>query len=54
VPKLFSRGLFLYGDAIRVPRDAGEDEQERLRGVLEAALDRVTDAADDALGLPRE
>lgn len=54
VPKLFSRGLFLYGDAIRVPRDAGEDEQDRLRGVLEAALDRVTDAADDAIGLPRE
>ena len=54
VPKFFSRGLFLYGDAIRVPREAGVDEQERLRGVLEAALDRVTDAADDAIGLPRE
>ena len=54
VPKLFSRGLFLYGDPIRVPREAGDDEQERLRGVLEAALDRVTDLADDAIGLARE
>ena len=54
VPKFFSRGLFLYGEPIVVPREAGEDEQERLRGVLEDALDRVTDAADDAIGLPRE
>ena len=54
VPKFFSRGLFLYGKPVVVPRDAGEEEQERLRLVLEGELDRVTDLADDTLGLPRE
>ena len=54
VPKFFSKGLFLYGEPIRVRREADEAEQEDGRLALEAALDRVTDAADDAIGLPRE
>src|SRR5262245_64356716 len=54
VPKFWSKGLFVYGDPIRVPRDADEAVQEERRADLEAALDRVTDFADDAIGLPRE
>ncbi|HEX4823329.1 MAG TPA: lysophospholipid acyltransferase family protein [Candidatus Polarisedimenticolaceae bacterium] len=54
MPKLFSRGLFIYGTPIVVPRDADEAEQERKRLALEAELDRITDAADDAIGEPRE
>jgi len=54
VPKFFSKGLFLYGEPIRVRRDADDAEQEERRTALEAALDRVTDLADDAIGLPRE
>jgi len=54
VPKFFSKGLFLYGEPIKVRREAGDTEQEERRRDLEAALDRVTDLADDAIGLPRE
>jgi lysophospholipid acyltransferase (LPLAT)-like uncharacterized protein len=54
IPKLFSRGLFVYGRPIEVARDADDAEQERKRLELEAELDRITDAADDAVGEPRE
>jgi len=37
-----------------VPRTADEEETERLRLSLEAAIDAVTDAADDAVGRKRE
>jgi len=54
LPKFFSRGLFVYGTPVVVPRDADEAAQERKRLELEAELDRITDEADDAMGLPRE
>jgi len=54
LPKLFGRGLFIYGEPIRIPRDAGEAEVERLRSVLESELDRLTDAADGEVGIPLE
>ena len=54
LPKFFSRGLFVYGPPLRVPRSADDGEQERKRLELEAELDRITDAADDAMGVPRE
>jgi len=53
-PKLFSRGLFVYGTPIVVPRDADDAAQESRRLALEAELDRITDLADDVMGLPRE
>ena len=46
VPLPFGRGLFVYGEPIRVSRDAGEREQEEARHRLEAALNRLTDEAD--------
>lgn len=58
VPRFFARGLFVYGDPIRIPRAAGEDEQERWRRSIEEELDRITDAADRETGIgpedPRE
>jgi lysophospholipid acyltransferase (LPLAT)-like uncharacterized protein len=46
VPRPFSRGLFVYGDPIRVPReaDAGALEEARIR--VERALNDVTERAD--------
>jgi lysophospholipid acyltransferase (LPLAT)-like uncharacterized protein len=54
VPWPFARALFVYGEAIRVPRDADETAQEALRARLEQELDRLTDLCDDELGVPRE
>jgi lysophospholipid acyltransferase (LPLAT)-like uncharacterized protein len=54
LPKLFSRGLFVYGDPVVVPRDATPQVQEERRLALEAELDRITDLADDAMALARE
>lgn len=54
VPRPFSRGLFLYGSPIHVPRDADDAEQERLRAALEAELDRITDLADAETGVGPE
>jgi lysophospholipid acyltransferase (LPLAT)-like uncharacterized protein len=54
LPRFFSKGLFVYGDRIVVPRDADPDLQEERRLAIENELDRITDLADDAMGLPRE
>lgn len=54
VPYPFSRGVFVYGEPILVPRDTGDEQLERLRGELERTLDRVTDEADCAAGFPIE
>ena len=53
-PKMFSRGLFVYGGPITVPRGGGPEVDEAKRLELESALDRITDEADDELGVPRE
>ena len=50
VPRPFSRGLFVYGRIVRVPRDASESAQEALRLELERELDRVTGLADAETG----
>lgn len=54
VPWPFGRGLYLYGEPLSVPREADRQEQERLRLALERELNRLTDQADAALGLPTE
>jgi hypothetical protein len=54
VPKFFSKGVFVYGDPIVVPRNADERMQEDMRLALERELDRITDIADDAVTLARE
>jgi hypothetical protein len=54
VPKLFAKGVFVYGHPIVVPRDADDATQEERRRALESELDRITDLADDAMTLARE
>ena len=46
IPRPFSRGLFIYGEPVRVRRAADRAEQESLRRALEEQLDRLTDLAD--------
>ncbi len=54
VPLPFGRAVFVYGDPLFVPRDADPAACEAARVDLEALLDRLTDEADDAVGLARE
>ncbi len=51
VPRPFCRGLYVCGEPVRCPRDAGPEEQEALRQRLEAELDRITDLADAETGI---
>jgi lysophospholipid acyltransferase (LPLAT)-like uncharacterized protein len=46
VPYPFSRGLFLYGDPIWVPREADDAALEAARLELETVLNRLTDQAE--------
>ncbi len=54
LPFPLGRGLYLYGKVFEIPRRADAAEQERLRLALEAELDRVTDQADNEVGIPVE
>jgi lysophospholipid acyltransferase (LPLAT)-like uncharacterized protein len=54
LPKFFSKGVFIYGDPVTVPRDATVELQEEKRLALETELDRITDLADDTMALDRE
>ncbi|MFQ5701220.1 MAG: lysophospholipid acyltransferase family protein [Acidobacteriota bacterium] len=45
VPYPFSRGVFVYGEPVRVPRDAGPGEIEVLRALLERRLGELEDRA---------
>ncbi|UUX48239.1 lysophospholipid acyltransferase family protein [Nisaea acidiphila] len=46
----FSRGIFVWGPPIHVPRDADAETQERLRLELETRLNQLCEEADRALG----
>jgi lysophospholipid acyltransferase (LPLAT)-like uncharacterized protein len=46
VPRPFSRGLFVYGAPILVPRDADEARLEAARLEVERGLNEVTERAD--------
>ena len=48
MPYPFSQGIFLIGTPMSVPSDASADQLERLRGELEATLNRMTIEADAA------
>jgi len=54
VPYPFSHGVYVYGEPMLVPRQAGEAEVERRRIELEQTLDHLTDEADRAAGYPIE
>lgn len=46
VPYPFSRGLFLYGDPLWVPRETDDAALEASRLELETVLNRLTDQAE--------
>jgi lysophospholipid acyltransferase (LPLAT)-like uncharacterized protein len=46
VPYPFSRGLFLYGNPLWIPRKADEASLEAARLELETILNRLTDQAE--------
>ncbi len=46
MPYPFSKGLFIYGEPLFVPRDAGEALMEEKRALLERALNELTEYAD--------
>lgn len=50
VPLPFSRVVYVAGDPLTVPRDAGEPEIEHLRVELEGRLNRATADAEAAVG----
>ena len=54
LPRFFSKGVFIYGHPVAVPREATAAIQEDKRLALESELDRITDLADDAMTLVRE
>lgn len=49
-PGLFGRGVYVFGDVIRVDRRADEPDMESARARLEAELIRVTQEADRLFG----
>jgi hypothetical protein len=48
----FSRGVFVWGDAIEVDSNADRDSIERARHAVEASLNAVTAEADRLCGFP--
>jgi hypothetical protein len=48
VPYPFTRGLFLYGEPIWVPREADEQSMESARQALQSTLNRLTEEAEQA------
>ena len=50
IPLPFARGVFIEGQALRVPRDAGPVQREKLRGQLERSLAELTARAEAGAG----
>lgn len=50
VPRLFGRGLFMWGEPILVPRDSDEGQMAAARLHLEQVLNDMTAQADRAMG----
>jgi lysophospholipid acyltransferase (LPLAT)-like uncharacterized protein len=49
VPYPWSRGLYLWGAPIWIPRDSDEQALEKACLELETVLNRLTDQAEDAV-----
>jgi lysophospholipid acyltransferase (LPLAT)-like uncharacterized protein len=54
LPLPFGRGLFVYGEPMSIPRDASDEALAGAARRLEVELDRLTDDADRAVGIPPE
>jgi lysophospholipid acyltransferase (LPLAT)-like uncharacterized protein len=51
LPLPFTRGVILWGDPIRVPRDASPEVLQAAKLQVEAALTGVTQTADAIMGV---
>jgi lysophospholipid acyltransferase (LPLAT)-like uncharacterized protein len=51
LPLPFARVRCVYGAPVRLPKRSDDADVERWRAELEATLERLTDAAERALGL---
>jgi lysophospholipid acyltransferase (LPLAT)-like uncharacterized protein len=52
VPKLFTTGVFVWGEPILIPRDADDAQLEALREKVETELTAVSHEADRLAGAP--
>lgn len=52
VPLPFTRGVFVWGEPLTVPRDAGEADIASLRAELEERMNALTAEADRLVGRP--
>lgn len=52
LPLPFAKVVCRYGEPLVVPADADDSEEERRRDELDRALNELTDAVDQELGLP--
>ena len=52
IPLPFARGVYVWGDRVDVPRDAGEAEIEDARLKVESILNQICDEADRLSGQP--
>lgn len=50
LPQFFTRGIIIFGEPITVPRDAGPEELEAARLLLETRMNELTREADEAVG----
>lgn len=50
IPKPFSKAVIIFGDSIFVPKDASEEEVERLRLELQNAMNVLEEQAEVAMG----
>jgi lysophospholipid acyltransferase (LPLAT)-like uncharacterized protein len=53
IPLPFTRGVIVWGEPVMVARDAGPAALEIARLKVEAALNAVADAADEAMGVEK-
>ena len=53
IPLPFTRGVIVWGEPVTVARDAGPAELENARLKVEAALNAVANAADEAMGVDK-
>ncbi|HZT51806.1 MAG TPA: lysophospholipid acyltransferase family protein [Stellaceae bacterium] len=53
LPLPFSRGVFIWGEAIEIPTDLDDAGTERYRALIERRLNAVTEEADRRVGRER-
>lgn len=47
IPKLFCRGVFVYGKPIEIARNLGKDDLQKYSEILEEELNKLSKEADN-------